>query len=196
MKTIIWDIDDVLNDLTHAWLEKVWLPLHPECHVRYENVTENPPQNLLGIGKQEYLVSLDAFRLSPEADRMVPDDQVLGWFKRYGRYFRHIALTARPRKTVFPAIEWVLRHYGEWFQTFSYVPAERPSEPTGHPDQDKHDFLFWLGKADYFIDDSPYNVDEAQKLGIDAYLVAQPWNGSTVNLMDILHTIMVKGGQR
>jgi hypothetical protein len=182
MKTIVWDIDDVLNDCMKTWLEKYWLPSHPGCSLKYENLTENPPHRLLGVKKEEYLDSLDRFRLSSEAQQMVPDAYLINWFRENGIRFRHIALTARPRKTVFSAIDWVQRYYGEWFQTFSYVPAERPGEPPGHPDRSKEDFLMWLEKADYFIDDHPGNVAAAKKLGIMAFLVAHPWNsgGSTL----------------
>ena len=188
MKTIVWDIDDVLNDCTKIWLESYWLPSHPDCTLKYENLTENPPHGLLGVKREEYLASLDGFRLSPQAQMMIPDAHLLNWFKKNGVRFRHIALTARPRKTVYPAIEWVLRYYSEWFQTFSFVPAERPGEPPGHPERDKGDFLSWLGKAGYFIDDSPDNVMAAKKLGIEAFLVARPWNSGGLALRDILET--------
>jgi hypothetical protein len=119
---------------------------------------------------------------------MIPDNYLINWFGQHGVQFRHIALTARPRKTVFTAIDWVLKYFSEWFQTFSFVPAERYGEPPGHPDRDKNDFLSWLGKADYFIDDHPGNVTAAQKLGIAAFLVARPWNSGGITLRDIMET--------
>jgi len=191
MKTIIWDIDDILNDLTRSWLNNAWLPAHPDCPMHYDILTQNPPHNLLGIDKTEYLVSLDTFRLSAKAEEMVPDAHVMEWFSSHGEKFRHIALTARPRGTVAVAIAWVLKHYGKWFQTFSYVPAQRPGEPLGHPDLEKHEFLSWLSKADVFIDDSPHNVEEAGKLGIQSFLAAQPWNNSTYTLIDILNGLII-----
>jgi hypothetical protein len=190
MKTIVWDIDDVLNDCTKIWLEHCWLPAHPDCRLRYGNLTQNPPHRLMGVSKTHYLDSLDTFRLSSEADQMVPNDRVMEWFKRHGTRYRHIALTARPRQTISPSMVWMLRHCSEWFQTFCFVPAERPGEPPGHPDQSKREFLSWLGKADYFIDDSAVNIDEARTLGIHAFLVAQPWNSSHMTLMDILKTLV------
>ena len=190
MKTIVWDIDDVLNDLTKKWLEKGWLPLHRNCKLKYEDLTENPPHRLLGVTKKEYLESLDEFRLSPQAGTMLPHPHLINWFRKNGVQFRHIALTARPRKKVSPAIDWMLRYFGEWFQTFSFIPAERTGEPQGHPDREKREFLSWLGKADYFIDDSAYNVEEAKSLGIQTFIVSQPWNSSDLALMDILNTIM------
>ncbi len=190
MKTIVWDIDDVLNNVTRMWLECSWLPAHPDCTVKYEDLTENPPHKLLEVTREEYLSSLDEFRISLAAKTMIPDALLIEWFRNNGLRFRHIALTARPRETVSPAIEWVLRYFGQWLQTFSFVPAKRPGEPPGNPDRDKADFLSWLGKADYFIDDSMDNVTAAGNMGISAFLTAQPWNSSRLTLMDILEFIM------
>ena len=64
MKTIVWDVDDVLNNLMQSWLETAWLPAHPACQITYRLLTENPPHHLLGISKIEYLQSLDDFRLN------------------------------------------------------------------------------------------------------------------------------------
>jgi hypothetical protein len=188
MKTIVWDIDDVLNDCTKRWLENCWLPAHLDCLLEFEHISENPPHRLLGVKKEEYLVSLDGFRMSLQARAMIPDPYLIHWFKTSGHRSRHIALTARPRKTVSPAIEWVLRYFGEWIQTFSFVPAERPEEPPGHPDHEKVAFLSWLGKADYFIDDSWGNVKAAKQLGIETFLVARPWNSGGSTLKHILET--------
>jgi len=190
MKTIIWDIDDVLNALTRSWLENAWLPAHPECKISYEDLTENPPHKILGIDRLEYLTSLDAFRLSSQAEGMTPDAGLMNWFATHGTDFRHIALTARPRGTVAVAIAWVLKHFGRWFQTFSYVPAQRPGDPMGHPDKEKHEFLSWLSKADVFIDDRTLNIEKARKLGIRTFQVAQPWNTSTRTMMDILKELI------
>ncbi|MEN6374047.1 MAG: hypothetical protein ABFD75_04580 [Smithella sp.] len=186
MKTIVWDIDDVLNDSTKTWLENYWRINHSDCTLIYENITENPPHRLLGISSNDYLTSLDAFRLSPQADAMLPDSQLITWFDKKGMRYRHIALTARPGKTVLPAIDWVLQHFGKWFQTFSYVPSERQGEAPGHPDRNKAGFLSWLDKADYFIDDNTSNVEAARNLGITSFLVSRPWNRGGLSLTDII----------
>ena len=168
------------------------MPSHPNCTLTYESVTENPPHRLLGVERGEYLDSLDSFRMSPQAQAMIPETHLLNWFKKKGACFRHIALTARPRKTVSVAVEWVLCHFGEWIQTVSFVPAERPGEPLGHPDRDKGGFLSWLGKAVYFVDDNPGNVTAAKELGIEAFLVSCPWNSGGSALRDIVETGLKK----
>jgi hypothetical protein len=189
MKTIVWDIDDVLNDLMRSWFEICWKRKHAGSSIVYADIRENPPHKFLGMNEEEYLRSLDRFRFSTEGEEMKPDAAVLKWFGEHGAYYRHIALTARPIKTVAPAVKWLIRHYGEWFQTISFVPSKRPDEHPQQPDKSKADFLAWIGKADFYIDDLPVHVNSAAALGIKAFLVAQPWNDSRLALTDILEII-------
>ncbi len=193
LPTIVWDIDDVLNDLTRAWLETAWRPAHPQCRLIYRELTANPPHRLLGISRQEFLVSLDRFRLSKEAEAMTPEPELADWFARYGNRYRHVALTARPRHTVFPAFQWVEKHFGAWFQTYAFVPSRRPGLPSHQPDRNKGDYLAWLEKVDFFVDDDQNNCDAAKRLGIKALLVARPWNGGDGNVKDILNSIVAGG---
>jgi hypothetical protein len=194
MKTIVWDIDDVLNDLTRAWFETEWLPKHPVCRLGYEALNANPPHELLGVSESEYLQSLDRFRWSPQAASREPDQALVRWFRGCGDQYRHIALTARPTQTVFPALQWLLRHFGAWFQTFGFVPSRRPGQTSGQPERTKGDYLAWLGRADIFIDDHPEHCRAAQQLGIRSFLVAQPWNESRSTLGDILESMSEPSG--
>ncbi len=61
MKTIVWDVDDVLNNLMGDWFKK-WRSLHPACTLSYDNISGNPPHELLDINVDEYKHSLDTFR--------------------------------------------------------------------------------------------------------------------------------------
>ena len=72
MKTIIWDVDDVLNDLMRAWFEDYAALNGTHTHITYDRLTSNPPHELLGISRMEYLESLDKFRLSEMAENMTP----------------------------------------------------------------------------------------------------------------------------
>ena len=47
MVTIAWDVDDVLNDLMRHWFKSTWKTTHPECKVIYEDLSENPPRQIL-----------------------------------------------------------------------------------------------------------------------------------------------------
>lgn len=186
VKTIVWDVDDVLNDLTREWFHQEWLTSHPECQVSYADLLENPPHRHLGITLGDYLHSLDSFRLSAPAAAMRPDPFIIKWFQKNGRYYRHIALTARPQRTVWPAMQWMLLFFVPWFQLFGFVPSPRKGDTSFQPDTSKGDFLAWLTKADFFIDDSPENVHDAQRLGIQSFLVDRPWNKGGLSLPEIL----------
>lgn len=187
--TIVWDIDDVLNDLTRSWFETAWRPAHPDCRVTYEQLTANPPHPVLGITKEEYLRSLDRFRLSPEAADLVPDPALKDWFADHGHRYRHVALTARPTLTAAAAVQWLLIHFGEWFQMFAFVPSKRPGIDSRQPDTSKGEFLRWLGKADCFVDDDTTNCEAAEALGVRTFLVARPWNRGRLPMVAILQIL-------
>ena len=113
MKTIAWDIDDVLNDLMRCWFEQSWLVTNPEYKLEYEDLKQNPPHDILGISLKEYLISLDNFRVSESARKMQPVKEILDWFIKYGSSYRHIALTARSLETIPVLSNWVFRYFGD-----------------------------------------------------------------------------------
>jgi len=125
MKTIAWDIDDVLNDLMLLWFKQKWVAEHRDCRLRYEELTENPPHKLLEVGLNDYLGSLDEYRLSPLYQQMSPIQEVRGWFVKYGGNFRHIALTAVPLIAAPASAQWVFKNFGTWIRTFHFVPSKR-----------------------------------------------------------------------
>ncbi len=190
IKTIVWDIDDVMNDLMRSWLEYDWLPTHPDCRLCYSDITENPPHRLLGVSASEYLASLDRFRMSPAAAKMKPPDGLFNWFENHGARFRHVALTARPVETVAPAFTWTLQHFGQWFETFAFVPSERPGQLHNGPERSKEEYLAWLSRVNFFIDDSQANVATSRKLGLRSFLVSRPWNTGGKELKTILRHIL------
>jgi hypothetical protein len=173
MLTIVWDVDDVLNALMSDWFHQEWKPRHPEC--QYSDLTANPPDEVLGISRGEYLDSLDRFRLSGAARDMAPNPEALAWFRNYGAEFRHIALTARPLDTAPPAAEWVMRHFGEYIRVFGVVPC-RSGPATPAYDNSKSEFLEWWGRGDILVDDSPDNIAAAERIGVCGVLFPQPWN--------------------
>lgn len=188
MKTIVWDVDDVLNTLTRDWLATAWLPAHPDCTIDYAELTENPPHRLLDINRETYLQSLDEFRLS-RFHQLEPVAAMRSWFEAHGQHFRHIALTATPLKTAPNSAAWVMRHFGRWIRTFAVVPSPRPDDRGPDYDQTKGDYLRWWGQADILIDDNPAHVAAAQKLGLTGFLVSQPWNSDGMEISDILNLL-------
>lgn len=185
MKTIAWDIDDVLNDLMGQWFAKHWLPAHPDCPIAYGQLTENPPHRLLGVDLSEYLASLDSFRRSQAAE-LLPLPGVLQWFRRHGHRCRHLALTAVPLFAAGISAAWVMRHFGEWIRSFNFVPSQRPGETWPRYDQDKKEFLHWWGKPLILIDDNPENIKSATEAGVQPLLMPRPWNHSTLTEAETL----------
>ncbi len=194
MLTIAWDVDDVLNDLMRAWFEQEWLPAHPDCPLRYEGITENPPERLLGVARRDYLESLDRFRLSPAARRLEPIPEVIGWFRQHGHRFRHMALTATPLRSAHLSAEWVLRHYGTWIRSFHFVPSAREDEPDLPYDRTKEDVFRRGERIDLFIDDNPTHIEAARRAGIRALTMPRPWNGERQTLSGMLYTLASLAG--
>lgn len=180
MKTIVWDVDDVLNSLMRDWFEQAWLEEHPECAVSYGELRENPPHRVLGVERAAYLESADRFRASEAARAMRPNPLLLDWFREHGANYRHVALTARPMESAPEAAEWVIRHFGAWIRCFGVVPS-RSGDSLPVYDRHKGEWLSWLGGADFFVDDSVENVRRAEAMGIRTVLWPQPWNSASAS---------------
>jgi hypothetical protein len=190
MAVIVWDRDDVLNDLMRCWLEGWWKLAHPECRLRYEDLTENPPHRILGVSLGEYLASLDEFRLSDRAAEMEPVPKVLAWFERYGHLHRHMVLTATSLDTAPAAAAWTFRHFGAWVRSFHLIPAHRDSQSIPRYDTDKGAYLHWLGKGNVLVDDSPATVESARRYDIAGVLVPRPWNRAVGSINDALEGLL------
>jgi hypothetical protein len=186
MKTIVWDVDDVLNNLMKDWFENHWLPGHPGTAISYEEITENPPHRLLGISVNEYLNSLDEFRLSESGRNLEPVKEVVQWFKEHGRNFRHVALTATPLKAAPLSSFWVMSHFGTWIRSYNIVPSAR--EEQGNPlyDQGKDEFLRWWNKGDILVDDNPSVVGMIEESEMKVVLMPRPWNKSALTTKEAL----------
>ncbi len=193
MKTIVWDVDDVLNELMKTWLDEVWNAKHPDSPVLFQSLRENPPHEVINITLDEYLKSLDEFRSTRFAG-LKPVPQVLRWFQEYGHRFRNIALTAVPAQFSGISASWVFEHFGPWIRSFNFVPSPRPDVNLPTYDANKMDYLRWLGKADILVDDNMKTVAEAEKAGVRAFLVKQPWNMSTMDIADILAAVTESAG--
>jgi len=192
MATIIWDIDDVLNDFTRIWLAQFWKKSNPDCTVNFDELTANPPHTILGITKSTFTASIDKFRCSREFTAIPPPPSIMRWFSEHGHKHKHLALTARPLTAVAPAADWLLTHLGAWFRVFAFVPSRRETDPDFVAELSKAAFIEWLGKGDFFIDDSQENIRKAQSSGVKPLLVKQPWNqGGTERdeLLQFLATI-------
>lgn len=197
MVTIAWDVDDILNDLMRCWLTQKWLPQHPDCGVCFEQITENTPERIINGTKEEYLLSLDDFRLSKAYLEINPNPEILAWFENFGDKTRHIALTSVPIKTAHVSANWVMKNFGKWIRTFSFVPSLRSSVQDPEYDRNKADYLKWVNKIDILVEDSGKNISEAEKIGVKGVLVGKPWNKSKLLVRDALAKInrIIKEGK-
>jgi hypothetical protein len=189
LKTIVWDVDDVLNDLMRTWFEKAWLRDHPECRAVYEDIVENPPHGILGASKAEYFASLDAFRLSKAAEEMEPLPETMRWFKQHGRRFRHMVLTGAPIIASPVSAAWVMRHFGWWIRSYHIVPTSPDRGSAPEYDASKKEFLLWWGKGDIMVDDSPRNLDGAREAGLECVLFPRPWNKGKLTISETLEKL-------
>jgi 5'(3')-deoxyribonucleotidase len=178
-KTIIWDIDDVLNNLMEEWLQTEWMKNNPKSDIKYTDIKSNPPHSILGITKDDYLVSLDKFRLE-SFHKLKPNPLIMEWFKENGSQYRHVALTSVPLSSADISAKWLFNNFGTWFRSFNVIPSPRATDPFNYYDKSKTEFLYWLNKGDYFIDDNQQNM-EGVSSKIKTYLFPQPWNSSSQN---------------
>jgi hypothetical protein len=171
--TLIWDVDDVLNNLTYEWVESQFSdPL-----LTYNAISDDGIFTCLGMTKKNYLSSLDEFRMSGCFAQMSPRKDVLEWFQSYGNKARHVALTSTPLRAAPISAEWVLRHFGHWIRTFHVVPSERSNCEAPLIDSDKGEALRYLGLGDVMIDDRLGNLSDAANAGLSVIRFPRPWNG-------------------
>jgi hypothetical protein len=186
MRTLAWDIDDVLNDLMRTWLDTAWRPSQPACPVRFEQLTENPPHRLLGVPLSDYLASLDAFRLSEHFLRLPPRPEVVDWFEKNGAEYHHVALTAVPLHCAPGSAAWLFRQFGRWVRSFHVIPSPRPGERLPAYDHSKEEFLRRVGGIDVLIDDNPAHVRGVESAGVRGMVFPSPWNQSQVSIAEFM----------
>ena len=184
--TVVWDVDDVLNDLMASWLVQVWVPEHPDRPMAYSDVLTNPPHELLGIDRSAYLASLDDFRTSDAYAAMPPNPRILAWLEANGERCHHVALTATALRAAPSTAAWVLRHFGRWIRGFAVVPAERAGEHLPRYDADKGAWLARLRGPAIVVDDAPANLAAAAAAGASTLRWPQPWNGEAGTHEDAL----------
>ena len=188
-KTIVWDVDDVLNDLTKEWFNREWLIKHPDCNIIYDELFHNPPHLLLNISIEEYLQSLDDFRMS-HGHNLNPLKEVYNWFKQYGHLYRNIVLTSTPLFYASFSAQWVFLNYGSWICSYNFIPSPRKDSIPFEYFSRKSDFLSWLGKVDLYIDDNEINVFNAQAENINSVLFPRPWNRSSSTISQFLEKLV------
>jgi hypothetical protein len=185
MKTIVWDVDDVLNDLTKEWFEKEWLVKHPDCSLNYFQLKSNPPNDILNISQKEYHQSLDNFRLT-SGSTLKPVNEIYLWFKNYGHNYQHIVLTSTPLFYAPNSSDWIFRHFGEWIRSYNILPSSREYPSVNKSNLSKASYLKLFNVIDLFIDDNEKNISEVSQSGIDVMLMPRPWNKSQTSIKEFI----------
>jgi hypothetical protein len=196
MKTVVWDVDDVLNELTGEWFRQAWAPGRGAAPGG-DALVRNPPHDLLGVSLEEYLASLDDFRRTRYAS-LAPVPEVVRWFEAHGDAARHVALTAVPAALAHVSAWWVLRHFGRWITTFACVNARAARGQAGPMAQSKREYLSWLGRGDVLVEDREETLAACAGLGITGVLVPRPWNsgrGRDVSTALVALTAALEGGE-
>lgn len=185
MKVIMWDVDDVLNNLMGEWFRSTWKPLHPACSLDYQGITKNPPHDLLGVDKQVYLQSLDSFRRQ-SFNVLKPIPEMVDWFRLYGCKAEHVVVTSVPVIAAHQSAEWVFTHFGEWVRSFNIVPSPREGS-RDHGATSKSDFMRTFSKVDIVVEDNPETIRSMREMGISAVTIPRPWNDSRQTLESTLN---------
>ncbi len=189
---ILWDIDDVLNRLTMIWLETSAKKF--TVRIPYDELTENPPHELLNISKEDYLESLDDCR-SRFLYAEPPKTEIMLFFRTFGHHFRHLALSSVPAAFMGRSSEWVFRYFGSWIQSVCFIPSPRNNDPVFTTlFRSKGEAAAAFGGI--LVDDSPANIASANESGSEAILFPAPWNPARrVPVSHILNSLLKKTGK-
>lgn len=184
MTIIIWDVDDVLNELTENWLNSINHSL-----VRTKQQLISPEFHaILGWSREKYLQSLDGYRRTSFAD-LIPNGSIQA-FMAHNSHVVHLVLTATPMLSAHLSAEWTIRHFGSWVDGFLLAPSARAGSNSDRSTKADHiSRLVSDHDRVVCIDDQPLNVETAQRAGATAILWPQPWNESTQSCDDALRQL-------
>ena len=184
MTILVWDIDDVLNELTAQWLATI---SHNTISTKHQ-LTNPDFHTFLGWSRDEYLHSIDNYRLDHYRD-LAPNELVIG-FMSETQFCSHILLTATPLISAPHSAEWALRHFGSLIDGILIAPSTRPGvQSTRMSKLDHIARITATGEAVLCIDDLPANITQAHQSGAEGILWPQPWNNSSSTIDSVLNFI-------
>lgn len=171
---VAWDVDDVLNDLTHQWANWSGVDLNEPHPPTGDSATWI---STLGFPQADYLASLDAFR-AESYESLDPNPLVRTLLENWpSPHDTHFALTATPLFAQPIVAEWVMRHYSGWLRGVWFCPSKRPSDPSGTPVVTKGDVLARFCGQTVLIDDSVVNLATVARPA-ETLMYPRPWNSS------------------
>lgn len=168
----LWDIDDVLNDLSRLCIEHTAQRLKPG--ITFAEIKNNPPLEELGCTLEEFMGILDECR-QEYLFSAPPRQEVLDFFNSFGDRFHSMTLSSCPMHLAPRSAEWVLRHFGKWIQGTLFVPSPRKHIPVNSVlFSSKAEAVIKLNAT--LIDDMPINVERVREAGGRALYFPAPWN--------------------
>jgi hypothetical protein len=171
---VAWDVDDVLNDLTHQWASWSGVDLSEPHPPTGDSATW---MSTFGLKQADYLASLDAFRLELYGS-LDPNPMIQTLLENWpSPHETHIALTATPLFAQSIVAEWVMRHFGRWLRAVWFCPSQRLSDPPGTPVVSKGAVVGRFSGRAVLIDDSIVNLETVAEPA-KALAYPRPWNSS------------------
>ena len=171
----IWDVDDVLNNLTKDFINYI-TPSIP-----YETILNPNIHDSLGLSQDDYLYELDNFRRR-EYLNLKPNLDLTNFIKSR-KNSMHYVLTSVPHEFIEISFCWVKRNFDKTFFGYLFAPSRRENGNLKMPIKRDHlNNLNLFGRKTFFIDDNPYNFINIDNTSITKVLWPQPWNSSGKSL--------------
>jgi len=182
---LIWDVDDVLNDLTIRVLEELGV-------VNTGPVTSsfsNPRDYVLSLGYEEdtYLTCLDNVRRNVFHE-LKPNAEIQSWLQEHGSKYSHMALTSTPLQFCSNSASWVFAHFSHWIDSFGCTPSPRPTDPKGMRYRTKAEYLTRLSTPYILIDDTVSNLEQIDPINGFGLQFPTRWS-STQTIPECLQSI-------
>jgi hypothetical protein len=172
---LVWDVDDVLNDLTLRVLEVLGFSTIPTP----VDLIPDPSKLIesLGIDHDYYIGALDHFRRT-RFQELQPNHDVIKWLHSYGERFTCMALTSTPVEFFPVSAMWVMTHFNPWIDTIGCTPSKRPTDPLGMRYVTKGEHLQRLKVPYILIDDSAKNLTSVDPMSGKGMIFPTPWNST------------------
>ncbi len=167
------DIDDVL--VPHYELMTEFVNKHHGYALRSHDFQNwEKLLQLTGINREEFVAQVEPFIQSEDFVEQSPAFEVMEALSTLSKYYRIVAVTARPRSIEQRTIKWMAEHFGTSIPEIEFV---NPNQAWGRGGSvSKLEVCLRLG-AKYLIDDHLKHAQDVAAGGIKVILYGNyPWN--------------------
>jgi hypothetical protein len=171
-EVLAWDFDDVAFPFLHTFFLKFHNERYGSSFV-YEDILTYELEHVLGCDWHEKQRRVEEFYASKHHDDMLPIEGAINAAKALSLYYRHVIITARPRKFEVQTRRLLSRHCPGLFEEEihfldHYVFKDAPRLSKGKK-------CIEIG-AIACIEDGAHNVANLVEEGVPVYLPDMPWN--------------------